>query len=170
MNIRPSIARRRVRGMSLVEMIITVAVVGILGGITIGTFGNVVDRGKDNIAQNLVETLNHATREFSHANWDLRFNAIEASGGDEMLVLRSLQWRAPDGASDELIPKGPFMRPDWNPSTSDSTEDWRIQWTGSAWKLLKPETAGAGIKVIFDGSDLGTVYVFPDNFTPVGSR
>ena len=62
------------------------------------------------------------------------------------------------------------MRPDWNPSTSDSTEDWRIQWTGSAWKLLKPETQGAGIKVIFDGSDLGTVYVFPDNFTPVGSR
>ena len=158
--------------MSLVEITITVAVVGIMASIGLTTYGNITERSKDTVARNLVDTLNKATRNFSHANWDLRFNAVAASAGDEMLVLRSLQWREPDGAANqkEIYYKGPYMRNDWNPATSSDTKDWRIQWTGSAWKLLLPETAGAGIKVNFEATDLGAPYVFPDNFTPVGSR
>lgn len=160
------------RGFSLVEAVTTIAVMGVLAAIGIATFGDISSRSKDTIAQNLTETLNHATRNFSHANWDMRFNAVATSSGDEMMVLRSLQWREPDGFANqkEIYYKGPYMRADWNPATSSSTDDWRIQWTGSSWKLLKKGTVGAGIKVDFDGADLGTPYAFPPNFTPVGSR
>jgi prepilin-type N-terminal cleavage/methylation domain-containing protein len=160
------------RAFSLVEVITTVAVLGILAGIGMSTFGDINRRSKDTIAQNLTETLNQATRNFSHANWDLRFNAVAGSSGDEMMVLRSLQWREPDGIANqkEIYYKGPYMRPDWNPDTSSDPNDWRIQWTGSSWKLLRQGEAGAGLKVNFDATDLGTPYTFPANFTPVGSR
>ena len=158
--------------MSLTEVVITIAVIGIMAAIGVANFGDLTKGSKDTIARNLTETLNKATRNFSHANWDLRFNAVAASAGDEVMVLRSLQWREPDGAANqkEIYYKGPYMRPDWNPDTSSSTDDWRIQWTGSSWKLLLPGTSGAGLKVDFEGNDLGTPFVFPDNFTPVGSR
>lgn len=158
--------------LSLVEVIITVAVLGIIASIGVSSFGDITSRSKDTIARNLTETLNKATRNFSHANWDLRFTAMANSGGDEIMVLRSLQWREPDGAANkkEIFYKGPYMRNDWHPDTSSSIEDWRIQWTGSSWKLLLPGETGAGIKVDFEGKDLGDAFEFPDNFTPVGSR
>lgn len=160
------------RAMSLVEVMVTVAVLGIIASIGMSTYGDITRKSKDTIADNLVDTLNKATRNFSHANWDLRFNAMPASAGDEMLVLRSLQWREADGAAyqKENFYQGPYMRSDWNPDTSASVEDWRIQWTGSTWRTLHPGEEGAGIKVNFDGTDLGTPFTFPDNFKPVGSR
>ena len=165
-------ARRSRAGFSLMEVITAVATMGIMAAIGISAFGKISDRSRDTVAANLVDTLNKATRNFSHANWDLRFNAVAASAGDEMMVLRSLQWREPDGSANqkEIFYKGPYMRADWNPATSTDTKDWRIQWTGSSWSLLKPGTAGAGLKVNFDATDLGAPYVFPNNFTPVGSR
>lgn len=166
----PPSTPHRLRGFSLVEIVVTVAVLGIIASIGIVAVGNVNERSRDTMAKNLAETLNGATRAFSHANWDLRFTASAASAGDEMMVLRSLQYREPDGAGKEVIYKGPYMRDDWNPSTSSDPNDWRIQWTGSSWKWLGKGEAGAGLKVSMDGTDLGTPYVFPPNFKPVGSR
>lgn len=156
-------------GFSLVEMIITVAVIGILSAIAVPTIGNVLEGSRIGVAENVVATLNKATREFGHSQWDLRTTPVASSGGDEMLILRTLQWRDPD-TSGELNPKGPFMRNDWNPSTSTSDEDYRIEWTGSSWRLLQPGTAGAGIRVDFAGKDLGTPYAHDPAFTPAGSR
>lgn len=157
--------------MSLVEMIIVIAVIGILSAIAVPNIGNIVKGSKSGVAESVVQTLNKATREFGHSQWDLRTNPIAASGGDELLLLRTLQWRESDAsAGGELNPKGPFMRTDWNPAISTSDEDYRAEWTGSAWKLVEPGTAGAGLKIIFDGSDLGTPYVHAADFAPAGSR
>ena len=98
---------------SLTEVVLVIAIVGILASVGLGVYSKITDGAQANVAHNLTETLNGATRKFSHANWDLRLAADNASTDDEFRVLRSLQWREPDGASDELIPKGPFMRPDW---------------------------------------------------------
>ncbi|MCB1086139.1 MAG: type II secretion system protein [Verrucomicrobiae bacterium] len=168
----PHSHHNRQRGFTLAEAIITIAVLGIIAAIGVSAFGDITSKSKDTIAQNLVETLNQATRNFSHANWDMRFTASANSSGDEMMVLRSLQWREPDGTANqkEIFYKGPYMRADWNPDTSSDTADWRIQWTGSSWKLLKPDVAGAGLKVDFEAKDLGSPYTFPPNFKPVGSR
>lgn len=156
-------------GISLVEMIITIAVIGILSAIVVPTIGNVVEGSRRGVAENVITTLNKATREFGHSQWDLRTTPIPTSGGDEMLILRTLQWRDPD-LSGELNPKGPFMRNDWNPATSSLSADYRAEWTGSSWRLLEPGTTGAGLKIDFDGSDLGTPYIHDGAFTPVGSR
>lgn len=154
---------------SLVEAIITIAIIGILASIGIPAIGNVVEGSRRGVAENVVQTLNKATREFSHSQYDLRTTPVASSAGDEKLMLRTLQWRDPD-LSGELNPKGPFMKTDWNPDGSTSSEDYRAEWTGSTWRLREPGEAGAGLKIIFDGSDLGTPYVHSGDFTPIGSR
>lgn len=161
--------RHTSQAFSLVEVLITIAVIGVLAAIAVPSIGKVVEGSRRGVAENVVQTLNKATREFSHSQWDLRTTPAAGSGGDEMLILRTLQWRDPD-TSGELNPKGPFMKNDWNPTTSSNTDDYRAEWTGSAWKLVEPGTAGAGLKIIFDGSDLGTPYVHDSSFTPIGSR
>lgn len=154
---------------SLVEVIATIAVIGIVAAIAIPSLGKILDGSRRGVAGNVIETLNKATRNFSHSQWDLRSAPVPASGGDELLILRTLQWRDPN-PSGELNASGPFMKTDWNPTTSTSDKDYRAEWTGSSWRLLEPGTAGSGLKIVFDGSDLGTPYVHGGGFKPVGSR
>jgi type II secretory pathway pseudopilin PulG len=148
---------------------VTVAVVGILAAIAIPNLGQVLDGSRKGVATNTVETLNKATKQFNHSHWDLRTTPVPSSGGDELLLLRTLQWRDPN-PSGELNATGPFMKPDWNPVASTSDRDYRAEWTGSSWRLLVPGQAGAGIRIVFDGSDFGTPYVHPPGFEPIGSR
>ncbi|MDF1825646.1 MAG: type II secretion system protein [Verrucomicrobiales bacterium] len=164
---KPALSNRS--AFSLLEAIITIAVIGILASIGVPAIGNVVEGSRRGVSENVVQTLNKATREFSHSQYDLRTTPVPSSSGDEMLMLRTLQWRDPD-LSGELNPKGPFMRSDWNPTGSTSDEHYRAEWTGSTWRLLEPGDEGAGIRIIFDGSDLGTPYVHSEGFTPIGSR
>lgn len=154
---------------SLVEVLTTIAVIGIVAAIAIPGLGRILEGSRRGVAKNIIETLNKATRNFSHSQWDLRSAPVPASGGDELLILRTLQWRDPNPTG-ELNASGPFMKIDWNPVTSTSSDDYRAEWTGSSWRLLEPGTAGAGLKIIFDGSDLGTPYVHDGGFKPVGSR
>jgi len=154
---------------SLVEVLATVAAIGIISAIAIPSVGRIVEGSRRGVAENLVQTLNKATRQFGHSQWDLRSAPVPASGGDELLLLRTLQWRDTRPNS-ELNAPGPFMKTDWNPTTSTSADDYRAEWTGSSWRLLEPGTTGAGLKIVFDGSDLGTPYVHGNGFTPVGSR
>ena len=157
--------------MSLVEIVITIAVIGILSSLAYAGFGKITDRSRDSVASNLVDTLNKATKNFSYAHWDLHLPPVPGGTTDEFQVLRSLQWREPTNSPNlgEQFYKGPYMRPDWNPSVSSNQDDWRIQWTGSSWRLLEKGDPGTGLKVDFDGSDLGTPYLHPANFAPVGA-
>ncbi len=150
-------------------MIVVIAIIGLLSAIAVPNVGKVLEGSRRGVAESVVQTLNKATREFGHSQWDLRQSAVPASGGDELLLLRTLQWRDTRVTS-ELNPPGPFMRTDWNPATSTSDQDYRAEWTGSSWALREPDEPGAGLKIIFDGTDLGTPYVHAPGFIPVGSR
>ncbi len=143
-------------GFSLVEMTVVIAILGIIAGIAVSSVGSVVEKSRAGVAGNVISSLNKATREYSHSHGDLIYEAFAVSAADELIVLRSLQYQAPSGPAglNELNPKGPFMRPDWQPATSNLTKDYRVNWTGSAWKLLKPGTTGNGLKLVFDGTDL----------------
>jgi len=165
MRLRP----KKSRAFSLVEMIATIAVIGILAAIAIPSVGTVVEGSRRGVAGNVIETLNKSTRQFGHSQYDLRNAPNATTGGDELLILRTLQWRDPNPTG-ELNPPGPFMKPDWNPTTSASDKDYRAEWTGSSWRLVEPGGVGAGLKIVFDGSDLGTPYVHAAGFQPVGSR
>ena len=147
----------------MVEMLITIAVIGILASVATVIYSVTLDQSKKILATNVKETLNTAIHRFNASCYELVY-APTGTGTDEVYVLRTLQYRNPNNPQTGA----PFMRNDWDPSESSSTSDYRIAWQGSMFTLLTPGTSGTGLKVAFDGSDLGKTITFPSNFAMAG--
>jgi hypothetical protein len=116
------------------------------------------------VATNLVETLNTAVHKFNECNYELVYAATDGSTADEMAIVRTLQYRDPTNPAIG----SPYVRPDWSPASSSNTNDYRIVWTGTLFKLVSPGTSATGMKVDFDGGDLGKTYTYPPGYTTVG--
>ena len=152
------------RGLSMAEVLTVVAIIGVLVAIAIPNVGGLLGSSKATVARNLVETLNQAVHRFNQTNYEMLIPAVSSSSEEELLVLRTLQYRNPANPK----PGSPYMRRDWNPATSSNTSDYRVAWSGSLYKLLAPGQSGTGLKVDFGGGDLGEPFVFPSGYTMAG--
>lgn len=151
----------------MVEVLVTVAVVGILSALALGSIGRILPASRDTVAVNMVETLNLAVSKYVQIHGtDIREVAgDDASGDEEIAVLRALQWDSPTDPD----PCAPYMRQDFNPSISASADDYRMIWNGEFFELMKPGIEATGLKVMFDASDLGQPVVFPEGFRPLSN-
>ncbi len=149
-------------GFSLTEMVVTVAIMGILSAVAVVSFSNTKQGTGDAVAKELVETLNLGLKKFSQINYEFSLAAADAASTDEFLVLRSLQWRDPLDPS----PGAPYVRPNFNPVASSSLDDYRVRWNGRVFTLVPPKTAGTGLKVDFQAGDYGANYTFPTGYAP----
>ena len=151
-------------GYSLTEMIWVVALIAILAGIAISQFVGITDGSKLAIAKEKVEMLNRALHDYVSIKSRVDYPTPRTDSGDENMVLLTLQFRH----STNPTAGAPYVSPRYRPTSSSSSDDYRIQWTGSMFKLLAPGATGTGLLVAFDGSDLGTPFPFTDNFRPLG--
>lgn len=155
----------RPHGFSLVEVLVAIAVVGILAAVALPSIGRVGPSSKATVARELVETLNTAVIKYSQLNGAAirRVSANNASGAEELAIVRALQW----DSSTDPDPGAPYLRVHYNPVASTSSSDYRAVWNGVFFELKSPGEAGGGLLVDFDGSDLGTVATFPQGYVPL---
>ena len=158
--------RRSAAGFSLVELVTTLAVIGVLAATGITAFRTITEKSKEGIARSVMEKLNKATHDYNHAYKPFDTPYLPGIAGDELAILMSLQYREPDSPA----VGEPFMRDDWQPEMSTSTSDYRYIWRGRNWDLLLPGEAGGGLKVAFDSSDIGPLVEFPDDYARFGSH
>lgn len=152
------------KGLSITELVVVLAVIGVLAGIAIPTYKDINQKSRVAVARDVMEALNGAVHRFNQTNYELLL-AADPSTQDELSVLRTIQYRDPQNPK----PGSPYMRRDWNPVPSADPRDHRLVWTGSLFKLVEPGAAGSGLKVDFNGADLGAPYQFPAGFTMAGS-
>jgi hypothetical protein len=152
-------------GISLLEILITICVVGILAAVGLSAFDKIVPASKSTVAHSIVEALNLGVGGYGQFNGDgiRRVPADGDSAAEELDVLRALQW----DSDIEPDPGAPYMRVDYNPSISDEIEDYRIVWNGHFFELREPGIPGVGLKVQFDASDCTTPVAFPQGFVPL---
>lgn len=154
--------RRRQAGFSLAEVIVVIAIIAVLSGVSVVAFRSMKASAQLAVAQNSLETLNQGIHRFNEANYEIYYSG--SPGITEMQILRTLQYRNPDNPATG----SPYVRPDWNPTVSASTDDYRLVWTGTLYTLAGPGTAGKGLRVDFTGADMGVPYAFPPNFSLAG--
>jgi prepilin-type N-terminal cleavage/methylation domain-containing protein len=155
------------RGFSLTEMITTISVLGILAGIVIVSMSSNYEVAREILAKQRVEMLNEGLSKYATAQKEITTLAINATTNDERLVLLYLQYRNPIEAKAAL--NSPYVEPRYRPAMSSSSSDYRIRWNCKRFEMLNPGENGSGFKMVFDGSEMGTPFVYPPNFNTSGS-
>lgn len=153
------------RGLSLIEILVSIAIVAILSTLAVTTYSSHLKGTQSAIAGTLLETVNTAVHRFNECNYELNIPVVEGAVTVELSVVRTLQYRNP------LHPKvgSPFINNKWNPQASSSSDDYRLKWRGTLFTLLAPGTAGTGLKVDFTAGDMGATYTHPQDFIMAGS-
>ena len=164
--LRARSSSRAVSGFSMTELVIVISVLGVLSTIAVTSFNHLLGSGKDVVASERREMLNQALHRFAQQNYDMVFTRIDGSTADEMVILRTLQYRNPDPARTMI--GSPYFHPAYNPVGGSSADTYRLRWTGRNYELLKPGTPGAGILMNFEGTDFTTDFDFPPNFRMAG--
>ncbi|WP_395750955.1 type II secretion system protein [Prosthecobacter sp.] len=153
-------------GYSVTELVIVISIMGVMASLTVGSFNQFLDGSKDALAAERKEMLNQAVHRFAQQNYELQFDASSGSLADEMVILRTLQYRDPN--VNRATVGSPFVDPRYNPISSSDTSLHRLRWTGKMFELLSPGTSGSGILINFEGTDFTTAFVFPPNFQTAG--
>jgi type II secretory pathway pseudopilin PulG len=158
--------RRGTWGYSVTELVIVISIIGTLAGITVGGMNHFLGGAKDALAAERQEMLNQSLHRFAQQNYEMLFNPMNSSGADEMVILRTLQYRDPD--IDRAKFGSPYIDPSYNPVISSSKDVYRLRWTGKNYTLLKPGAAGTGLLMNFEGTDFTEAFEFPPNFQMAG--
>jgi len=153
----PGMTRRHQRawsyGFSLTEMIATISMLGVLAGIVILTLNGTFAASKEALAVNRLETLNRALDAYMTVVYEAVYLPNNGSTTDESVVVAALRFRNPN---ENLAALGsPFIDPQYNPKPSTSAAHYRLRWMGRRFELLRPGQPGSGLRIPFDGSDVG---------------
>ena len=160
----PASARRSPHGFSVTEMVITIAILGVLAGVVIVSMNGSFSASQETLAKARVEMLNSALHRWAMAYPEMYFPVNSGSTNDELYVLRALQYRDPD--ADKAAIGSPFVPPEYNPRDSSSSADYRISWNGRGYQLLRPGQEGTGLLMVFDASDITDPVTFDDDYKP----
>lgn len=147
----------------MVEMVTIVSIIGIIAAIAIPSMSEVSTKSKNVLATHRQELLNTALNQMAMAGRYISNSPQLGSASDEQLIVMTLQIR------DENLVGSPFVVTNYAPKSSSDPSTYRLRYTGQRFELLSPQQAGVGLKVDFDGSDMGPPRVFPSNFRPFGS-
>ena len=136
--------RPRTSGVSLVEMLTTVGVIGVLTAIGLVVYKETWDDSKVVIAEENAERLNSAVWKYNQIRSLISIAGDNSASSDEAEVLALVQTR--DAIK---MPGSPYLSTNVSVAASSDDDDFRLLWNGRAFQLAEPGTAGAGIKLVF---------------------
>ena len=73
-------------GFSMTELVIVISVIGVISGLAVSNYGNLLKSSKETVALDRVEMLNRSLSSFAVENFEQRLNRIDSSTGDELAV------------------------------------------------------------------------------------
>jgi len=139
---RPVVVLRdpKLSAFSLPELLTSIAVIGILAAIAIHSYRGIQDSARETVARDNLALLNRAVLHYSQVAQDITDTAVSGSATDEGAIVARLKTR------DATIPGSPYLERNFRDTPSSSSDDYRIQWNGHAFELLRPGTTGTGLR------------------------
>lgn len=135
------LSHARRRALSLTELLTVVTLMGVLASIAIQQI-NVVSASREQLALDEAEQANRAVLHYAQVKKEISIAADDSNTTDEIMVVWTLK------QADTSIPGyTPYLPQDFPYTTSDSSDTYRLSWTGRNFRLLLPGVTGAGIQV-----------------------
>ncbi|MEX1119886.1 MAG: type II secretion system protein [Terrimicrobiaceae bacterium] len=145
-------------GFSLPEMLVVVAVLGILAAISIPVISGLIPSSEISVAQRNLNLVNGALHNFKQAYWTIPTNGTEEN------IFRSLQYRDPVNP----LPGTPFLPATANFVSSSSDQTYRAYWNGVVFRMYPKGASGTGFDLL-KISESTNAYVSPSTGPAVGA-
>ena len=136
----PAALLRSRRGLTLVEVLVSVAIIGIMAAIGIANLKDASPAARLGVGVDTGNLLNRAVLHYGQSKAEIAI-AAAADSADEASVIALLQTR------DSQLPGSPYLPADLNFSPSSSAEVVRYSWTGAFFKVLPEGVEGVGVRV-----------------------
>ena len=132
-------------GMSLIEALVTITIVGVLSAIAIPIYGGVREKAVGQVGVENLDWLNQAVMHHNNLVGIVSDSAVADSASDEQGVVDLLtEVRPPD----PLVPGGyPFLRPTPTLLESDNESVPRYSWDGSYFVMIPAGEEGTGVVI-----------------------
>jgi prepilin-type N-terminal cleavage/methylation domain-containing protein len=130
------------RGLSLLEVLISIGVIGILSAIAIPVISGTDKVARDEVANQIVTGINRALSTYRQCGSEITINANNSSAADETSVMSLLT------TADSGIVGSPFLvGTSWPSVASSDNQIYRVQWNGRFFVAVPPGTNGTGLRV-----------------------
>jgi prepilin-type N-terminal cleavage/methylation domain-containing protein len=133
-------------GYSIVEVTIVISIIGILAGIAIAQYSDLLTPSKEIAARERAEWLNSKVKAYVQI-----YGPLGNAGVDATRVIQALQNGPPGAARKAGLP---FVPLNYQPIISGNSSEYRIQWNGSNFKPLNAGEGGTGIVFPTDSPDM----------------
>lgn len=143
---RPRGSRNIRRGISLTELLVVLAVLGIIAAIAIPRLGQMQGGAEMTAAEETLERLNRAVHHHNQA-WRELDVAPESAAVDELVVVMELKTRR-EVAPGVPLPGSPFLEGQYGLPATDDPGLFRAQWNGASFFMLRPGDSGAGLDLM----------------------
>jgi prepilin-type N-terminal cleavage/methylation domain-containing protein len=127
-------------GLTLPEVLITIAIIGILAGVAINSFLGNVEYAREGVTVDSSASLNRAVNHYVQIAGDIGVEA-QAGTADEVEVIQLLQ------ARDANLPGSPYIPAEFVVSASSDSGKIRIVWSGEYFQVIPVGVAGGGIVI-----------------------
>lgn len=127
-------------GFTLAELLITIAIIGVLAGIGITQFRNILPAVRSETTIDSANFLNRGVQHYNQVNSEISI-AAASDTSDEMAVMALLKTRA------AALPGSPYIPPEFSSIPSSDIDKIRLYWTGRFFRIIPEGAAGAGIIV-----------------------
>lgn len=130
------------RGLSLLEVLISIGVIGILSAIAIPVISGTDQAARGEVANQIVTGINRALSTYRQCGSEITINANHGSAADESSVMSLLT------TADSGIVGSPFLvGTSWPSVESNDNQTYRVQWNGRFFVVVPPGTNGTGLRV-----------------------
>ena len=126
---------------SLFEVLVCLAIIGVLTAVAIPVVGKLIPDTRAQMADAMVQNLNRAAATFKQSIGPISTAAsVPGSTAEE----KAVYWLV---TRDPAVPGSPYFQGNYPKVVTDDVKNFRVKWNGQFFQVIPAGTAGSGLRI-----------------------